>query len=175
MVRVSIDQQKKRTTAASLALRHHQRVVGRIFDGARFMVPRGSHMSGSGKRRPGQTLGQSLKTVAQHRPTMLVTKVGSDKRYAATAHQGSSPHFIRAKGKMLKFEWERGNIVVRARGRGGRKRGRAGPSGNYFFFKLVNHPGNKRPVRYLTTPMHLYGRMLGFRTSSARVNRSRLP
>lgn len=175
MTRVNIDQQKKVRTATDLALRHHQRTVGRIYDGARFMVPRGDHKSGSGKRRAGNTLGQSLKTVAQHKPTMLVSRVGSTKRYAASEHQGSSSHYIRAKGKLLKFEWERGNIVVTARGRRGRVRGKAGPAGNYFFFKLVHHPGNKRPVRYLTTPMHLYGRMHGFRTSSVRVNRTRLP
>lgn len=167
MTRVNIDQQQKVRTASSLALRHHQRVVGRIYDGARFMAPRGSHKSGSGKRSPGKTLTQSLKTVAQHTPVMLVTKIGSDKRYAATVHQGSAPHFIRMRsGKMLKFEWERGNLLLRARGRGRR---------TFFYFKSVFHPGNKRPVRYLTTPMHLYGRLHGYRTSSARVNRTRLP
>lgn len=173
MARVNIDQQKKVRTATGLALRHHQQTVGRIYDGARFLVPRGDHKSGSGKRRAGDTLGQSLKTVARHRPLMLVSRVGSTKRYAASEHQGSSAHYIHAKRKMLKFEWERGNIAVTVRR--GRKRGRPGPAGNYFFFKLVHHPGNKRPVRYLTTPMHLYGRMHGFRTSSLRVNRTRLP
>lgn len=168
MARVDIDQIAKVRTANSLALRHHQRVVNHIYDGARFMVPRGSHLSGSGKRRPGQTLGQSIKTVAQHRPLMLVTKIGSDKEYAASEHQGSSPHYINAKNKMLKFEWERGSLLVKARSRGRRRQ-------IFFYFKRVHHPGNKRPVRYLTTPMHMYGRMHGFRTSSSGVNRSRLP
>jgi hypothetical protein len=106
---------------------------------------------------------------------MLTDFIGSQKQYAASAHQGSQPHYINSRGKMLKFEWERGNIAVRARGRRGRVRGRAGPAGNYFFFVRVRHPGNKRPVRYLTTPMHMFGRMNGYRTTSSRVNRTRLP
>lgn len=175
MARVNIDQVAKVRTAHTLAGRHHRRVVDQILSGAKHLVPRGDHKSGSGKRRPGQTLALSLKVVSNSRPDTLSDLVGSQKQYAASQHQGSRPHRIplRGSGKMLKFEWERGNIIVTARR--GRKRGRPGARGNYFFFKMVTHPGNKRPVRYLTTPMHLYGRLYGYRTASARVNRSRLP
>lgn len=173
--RVNIDQVKKVALAQKLAKRHQRRAVVQITGGARHLVPRGSHLSGSGKRRPGQPLAQSLKVVNKDTTTQLVDRIGSSKDYAATAHQGSAPHFIHSKGKMLKFEWERGNIIVTARGRRGRRRGRAGPAGNFFFFKTVFHPGNKRPVRYLTTPMHLYGRLHGYSTSSVGVNRTRLP
>lgn len=117
----------------------------------------------------------SLQIKSNSTVTTISELVGSEKVYAATVHQGSEPHYIHGRGKMLKFEWERGNIQIRARGRRGRQRGRPGPRGNYFYFVTVYHPGNKRPVRYLTTPMHLYGRLNGFRTSSARVNRTRLP
>lgn len=110
---------------------------------------------------------------------MITDRVGSTKNYAATVHQGSEAHYIHGRGKMLKFQWERGNLLLAAR-RSGRISGRGRSSrlrsrGNFFFFATVHHPGNKRPVRYLTTPMHLYGRMNGFRTTSTPVSRSRLP
>jgi hypothetical protein len=104
----------------------------------------------------------------------VAERIGSRKDYAATVHQGSSAHAIRAKGKMLKFEWERGNIRIVTRRGGRRVRGKPG-RGRFFYFLKVRHPGNKRPVRYLTTPMHLFGRINGFRTTSRPVGRSRLP
>ena len=79
-------------------------------------------------------------------------------------------HYIRGHGKRLKFVWERGNLLVSARS-SGRLRGR-GPSrrlrrvGPYFLFKAVHHPGNKRPVRFLTTPLYMYGRLAGFRVTT---------
>lgn len=170
MARVNIDQAKKVATATRLGRAHVRRTSNLILGGARQLVPRGDHLSGSGERRPGQQLSQTLQIRDNDSAMTLSRLIGSKKTYASTVHQGSQPHYIHARGKMLKFEWERGALLVRGRGRG---RGRARRS--YFFFKLVHHPGNKRPVRYLTTPMHLYGRMHGFRTSSARVNRTRLP
>lgn len=167
MARVNIDQAKKVALAQKLTRRHHQKTVDDVFNGAKHLVPRGSHMSGSGKRKPGRTLLNSLKRVDRSRPLVLSTLIGSENRYAASEHQGSRPHFIRMRGgKMLKFEWERGNFLLQRRGRRSR---------TFFYFKSVHHPGNKRPVRYLTTPMHLYGRLYGYRTASARVDRSRLP
>lgn len=175
MARVNIDQNQKVLTAHRLAGPHVRRTSNAIIAGARRLAPRGDHRSGSGARRPGLPLVQSLQIKSNTTLTTISELVGSEKAYAATVHQGSSPHYIHGRGKMLKFEWERGNIQVTARGRRGRRRGRAGPRGNFFFFATIHHPGNKRPVRYLTTPMHLYGRINGFRTSSARVNRTRLP
>lgn len=175
MARVNIDQNQKILTAHRLAGPHHRRTSDLIVQGARRLVRRGNHRSGSGVRKPGQTLGQSLHVQSRTSVYVLSDLVGSTSRYAASEHQGSRAHYINSRGKMLKFEWERGNIIVRARGRRGRMRGRPGPAGNFFYFVRVRHPGNKRPVRYLTTPMHLYGRMRGFRTMSARVNRTRLP
>lgn len=167
MARVNIDQVRKIQLAHRLANRHHKRVVDDIFNGAKHLVPRGSHLSGSGKRKPGRTLLNSLKRVDRGTAAVLSTLIGSENQYAASQHQGSKAHDIHSKSKMLKFQWERGNLLIKARGRGKRS--------VFFYFKRVRHPGNKRPVRYLTTPMHLYGRLHGYRTSSARVNRSRLP
>lgn len=175
MARVNIDQAQKVVTAHRLAGPHVRRTSNLIIQGARRLVPRGDHRSGSGERQPGVQLGASLEIQSASTRTSIVERVGSRKKYAATVHQGSGAHFIRGRGKMLKFEWERGNMMIRARGRRGRVRGKRGPAGSYFYFHVVHHPGNKRPVRYLTTPMHLYGRLHGFRTTSVRVSRTRLP
>lgn len=181
MARVDIDQNKKILTAHRLAGPHVRRTSNLIIQGARRLAPRGDHMSGSGKRQPGEQLRESLRIDSKATVNSITERIGSTKKYAASIHQGSMPHFIHGRGKMLRFEWERGSIKVvprgrrgRVRGKRGRVRGKRGP-GRIFYFRRVDHPGNKRPVRYLTTPMHLYGRMHGFRTSSKPVSRSRLP
>ncbi len=179
MARVRIVQTRKIATSHRLAGPHVRRMANLTVQGARRMAPRGDHRSGSGDRQPGVQLAQSMIIESESTVNRIVERVGSRKNYAATVHQGSSPHFINAHGRLLKFQWERGNLLLAARS-SGRIRGR-GPSsrlrrrGNFFYFVTVHHPGNKRPVRYLTTPMHLYGRILGFRTTSTPVSRSRLP
>lgn len=136
------------------------------------MAPRGNHLSGSNRPKPGPTLQASLRMDMAVTVFEEIATVGSKNNYAASEHQGSRAHLIRSRGgKLLTFQWERGALLLHARsGRRGRPR-----RSMYFRFEQVNHPGNKRPVRYLTTPMHLYGRKNGFRTSSTSVSRSRLP
>lgn len=179
MGNVRLNQAKVITTAHRLAGPHVRKMSNLTIQAARRLAPRGDHRSGSGTRRPGIGLVQSLVIDSQATLYTITERIGSRNDYAATVHQGSSPHFIHSKGRMLKFEWERGNLLLAARA-SGRIRGR-GPSarlrrrGNFFYFVNVFHPGNKRPVRYLTTPMHLYGRIYGFRTTSTPASRSRLP
>lgn len=143
-----------------------RRAVNQIHQGAVRLAPKGDHKHGSGQNVAGINLQSSIHDEIRTSGDMIIGKVGSLKDYALIVHQGSRPHVIRMKGKMLKFEWERGSLLVKKRGR----RAQA-----MFFFKKVNHPGNKRPVRYLTTPMHMFGRMNGFITASAPVSRTRLP
>lgn len=179
MSRVRLDQAKVILTAHRLAGPHIRRTSNMIIQGARRLAPRGSHMSGSGVRRPGLSLVASLRIDSHSTVDTITERIGSDKNYAASIHQGSSPHTIRGNGQLLRFEWARGNLLLKARA-SGRIRGR-GPSrrlhrtGNFFFFVSVRHPGNKRPVRFLTTPMNLYGRAMGFRTTTTPASRSRLP
>lgn len=179
MSRVRIFQTKVILTAHKLTGPHVRRASNLMIQGARRLAPRGDHKSGSGSRKPGVSLVQSLVIESHSTITSITERIGSRNNYAATAHQGSSPHFINSHGRKLKFEWERGNLLLAAR-RSGRIRGR-GPSsrlrrrGDFFYFVQVFHPGNKRPVRYLTTPMHLYGKLYGFRTTSTPASRSRLP
>lgn len=154
------------------------RVSARILEGARTMAPRGDHLSGSGRPKLGQPLQNSLHIRNEPEPLAVVNLVGSSVNWAATVHQGSEPHDIVSRnGKLLTFRWERGTLLLRARQRGRRGRLRSNSRGGlvYFRFERVRHPGNKRPVRYLTTPMHLFGRAANFRTTSTPVNRTRLP
>lgn len=179
MARIRLDRAKVILTAHRLTGPHVRRASNLMIQGARRMAPHGDHQSGSGSRKPGVGLVQSLSIDSSSTVTSITERIGSRNNYAATVHQGSTPHFITGKGKMLKFQWERGNLLLAARA-SGRIRGR-GPSsrlrrrGDFFYFVQVRHPGNKRPVRYLTTPMHLYGKLYGFRTTSTPASRSRLP
>lgn len=174
MATIRISQADKIALARRVTEPYVRRTAAMILGGSRVMAPRGNHESGSGKRQPGQTLQASLRMVDRSKGLTVIYEVGSEKNYAATVHQGSQPHFIRAKGKLLTFEWERGTWMMSARRPRGR--GRRKPRAQMmFYFRSVHHPGNKRPVRYLTTPMHLYGRLRGFKTTSIPVSRSRLP
>lgn len=169
MARVDLNELETRRTAHRFAGPLVRRYAHEIQGGAKRLVPRGDHRSGSGKNRPGATLHASITTTIRETPDSITARVGSPKNYAATVHQGSQAHPIRSRrGKMLAFEWDRGQFLVF--GRGGNRRGRI-----MFFFRQVNHPGNKRPVRYLTTPMHMFGRIHGFITTSTPVGRTRLP
>lgn len=166
MARVDIKQAQTNLYSLQVTMPLVRRTVDQIHQGAQRLAPRGTHLSGSGARKAGINLQSSIEDRIDVRGDIIAGQVGSRKDYAATVHQGSKRHEIRANGKLLKFEWERGNFLLKRRGKGSRR---------FFFFLKVTHPGNKRPVRFLTTPMHLYGRMNGFRTSSTGVNRTRLP
>lgn len=166
MARVRLSQTAKVRTAHAYTAPLVARTTSQISHWAHIMAPRGDHMSGSGKRRSGQRLADSIYSRVRIRTVEILGRVGSRKRYAATVHQGSSRHVIRSRGRLLKFQWERGNLLVEHRGRSGRR---------FFYFRSVNHPGNKRPVRYLTTPLALIARRNGFLVFGLGRGRSRLP
>ncbi len=176
MARVNVNQSKKIAFGHKVTAPYIHRTADLILHGARQMAPRGSHLSGSGRRRPGKQLAASLRRTTASTATTITDSVGSLSNYAATVHQSSQPHTIQAKGKLLKFRWDRGDalVVARRRGRIGSKRPRPGKDG-FFYFIRVRHPGNKRPVRYLTTPMFVFGRARGFRVDAWPAGRSRLP
>lgn len=176
VAKIILNQPQVILTAHRLAGPHIRRTSNLIINGARRLVPRGDHMSGSGRRRSGTPLAASLHIRTITTVTRITERIGSHVDYATSMHQGSSAHDIESKGRMLRFRWERGSLQLAARA-AGRIRGRRIPRsrGGYFYFVRVRHPGNKRPVRYLTTPMHLFGRANGFRTTSSPVSRSPLP
>lgn len=167
MARVNLIYAKKVQAAQQAAIPLVRRTSRQILTGARRLAPRGSHTSGSGARSQGQELRGNLRIIERITTTQVVALIGTRKVYAATVHQGSKPHMIVAKrGRMLKFRWDRGNALVRVRRQGSRQ---------FFYFRRVRHPGNKRPVRYLTTPLALFGTANGFKVTTVAVNRTRLP
>lgn len=157
MARIRLDRGKKILAAQAVAVPLVTRTAQQIQTGAKRLAPRGSHQSGSGKRSHGQELRGNIGLHMKVSTTQVSALVGSRKPYAATVHEGSKPHIIVSKkGKQLKFRWDRGNAILRARRRGSRE---------FFYFERVRHPGNKRPVRYLTTPLVLFGTANGFKVT----------
>ena len=150
-----------------------RRVTDRVESGAKALAPRGTHLSGSGKTAAGPPLQESIYSRLTVNSRTALGRVGAKARHAETVHQGSQAHVIRSRGgRMLKFRWDRGDFLVAARSgrRGGNKR-----TGRFHFFARVHHPGNKNPVRYLTTPLSFYGRANGFLIFGVGRGRSRLP
>lgn len=138
-----------------------------ILTGAKTLAPVGDHRHGSGRRVAGPTLKASLKSAQISRdPLQIVFQIGSSLQYAATVHQGSKPHDIT--GSPLAFRW------ARARFFGRRGRRFIGPD-PWLVTDKVRHPGNKRPRRYLTTPLAQFGRQAGFKVTTSPVSRSFLP
>lgn len=159
MARIVLNRSEVTATAQRKGLAMVQLTTRQIHAAARRMAPRGDHMKGSGKRQPGEPLAPSIRAEIRVRVNRVSGFVGSDNEYAATVHEGSKPHVIRMKSKMLKFRSDRLDFLQAARAgrRGGNKR-----RGGFHYAVRVHHPGNRRPVRYLTTPLTLYGRQNGF-------------
>lgn len=149
-----------------------QLTTRQVLVGARRLAPSGSHMKGSGRRQPGQKLRASLSASIAVGPNRIRATVGSRKEYATTVHDGSRPHVIYARGKMMKFRSDRLDFLVAARSgrRGGNKR-----RGGFHYALVVRHPGNRRPVRYLTTPLVQFGQANGFRVVLGSIPIRRLP
>lgn len=161
MARVSLNRPQIDITARTRGRMLVQQVVDLTERGARALVPIGDHVSGSGAPSKNQPLLASIYSrITKSNAREIVGRVGADTGHAATVHQGSQAHTIRSKkGKVLKFRWERGDFLVAARA--GRRRGNR-RTGGFHYFVRVRHPGNKRPVTYLTTPMSMFARQYGF-------------
>lgn len=143
-------------------------VVTPVRRDAAYLAPRGTHRHGSGRAVAGKRLADSFVTRWSEGPTFVEAIIANEKDYSDTVARGSRAHTIRPRRKpFLVFEWERGRLLSRTRGR----RSKSG----FFFFKSVRHPGNKRPVRYLQTPLALWGRRANFRVTIVGNNRTRLP
>lgn len=172
MSRVVLNRAEAIAIPQRLALPLVRRTTEQILTGAKLLAPRGNHMKGSGKRQPGQPLQPSINSKVTVGPDRIQGTIGSRKEYATTVHEGSKPHVIRAKGKILKFRSDRLDFLVAARAgrRGGNKR-----RGGFFYALRVRHPGNKRPVRYLVTPLFLFGRANGFVVTRFTNRNPRLP
>lgn len=139
----------------------------RVLVGAKTLVRRGTHRHGSGRPVAGSTLLASLQSVRiSSDPYQIIYDIGSPKEYAATVHQGSKPHRIEGRGKPLSFYWPRARYLSRSR--------RLARDPRVAFWS-VRHPGNKRPNRFLTTPLQQFGRAANFRVRTVNATRGFLP
>lgn len=167
MVRVVLN---RATTLASARQRGYEVVrplAAKTLVGARILVRTGSHRHGSGRRVAGPSLKASLQSVEIRTDLReIIFDVGSPLNYAASVHQGSRPHEIRATTKPLTFFWPRARFISR------KVRLRSDPR---VFFSRVDHPGNKRPNRFLATPLQQFGRAANFRVRTDAVSRGFLP
>lgn len=171
MGRLNLNRTEVVRTPQRLALPLVTRVTEQTFNGAMRLAPRGSHLSGSGKRREGKSITGGMYRRMRVTNSNIVSRIGSTADHAASMHQGSKAHRIplNTGGKVLKFKWKRSLFS------GIRRRTRVKSTGGFVYLIKVRHPGNKRPVRYLTTPLTQFGRRAGFRVSRQPVNRGFLP
>lgn len=100
-------------------------------------------------------------------PYQIIYDIGSPLNYAASMHQGSKRHWIPKTGTTpMSFYWPRARFISRT------QRLSSDPR---VVRMRVDHPGNKRPNRFLTTPLHQFGRAANFRVNTRSASRGFLP
>lgn len=167
MSRIVLYPTQVRLTARNKGHEVTRPLVREVFNGGKALAPRGSGTHGSGKTDTRPSLARSWFIRGSETARYVTYEVGNSAAHAATVAVGSQPHDIRAKGtKPLAFFSERFAFQRKAGGRSPRA---------LFFARKVRHPGNKRPVRFLQTPLAQFGRKRGFKVTNVANNRSRLP
>lgn len=167
MSRVVLYPTQVRLTARNKAHDVCRPLARQVQDAGKAMAPRGSRTHGSGRTDSRPSLASSWFIRGSETARYVTYEVGNTAIHAMTVAVGSQPHDIRARGsKPMAFYSERFALIRRARGRTPRA---------LFFAWKVRHPGNKRPVRYLQTPLASYGRRAGFKVTNLISTRSRLP
>lgn len=140
-------------------------VVGQALPLMKRMAPRSpAHLHGSGKARSGPRLVEQIKAGPMRvTATTVEQRIESKNRITMIAHEGSKRHRIplRTGGKVLKFKWRK-QIAVRE----GRRRIRPR---QFSYFVHVMHPGNRRPIHFMTTPLASVAKLNNFHYRSAFV------
>ena len=135
--------------------------------GAQYLAPRGSHRHGSGKGVAAQRLADTGKIRRWETPRSVHAEVVFTADWASTVALGSKAHKIPKLGRRLMgFYWARAQASPKLRRHTWRGKS---------FFTKVRHPGNKRPIRFLQTPLATYGRKHHFIVKLRPNSRSRLP
>lgn len=156
-----------RRVARAKAFEVTKPLVRDVLVGARALAPKGSRRHGSGAADTRPSIASSFGVRGSETSKYVTFEVFNRADHAATVAVGSDPHVINPKtGKLLAFEWPRANFQRRRAGMSPR---------SMFFFRKVRHPGNKRPVRFLQTPLVMFGRKHNFKTTVVANRRSRLP
>lgn len=110
----------------------------------------------------GPRLSEGIFLTAQRvTPDEVVQDVVSGNEYSMTVHQGSKGHRIKSKsGKVLKFYWRKRQTTST-----GYRRIRPTQAS---YFDHVWHPGNKKPVKFLTVPTQVAAARNNFRFKASR-------
>lgn len=167
MSRVVLYPTAVRRTARDKAHEVCRPLAREVLQGARHLAPTGSRTHGSGKTDNRPSIRASFGIRGSETSRYVTYEVYNTAAHAATVAVGSQAHDIRAKpGKLLAFHSERFAFARKSRGLSARA---------LFYARKVRHPGNKRPVRYLQTPLAQFGRKAGFLVETVRNNRQRLP
>lgn len=141
-------------------------LVNKIHAGSKRLVPHGDHRHGNGKSRTEPPLHTTSSSRVFNSANHVEGEVVYSADIAMTVHQGSKAHNIRGNPK-LSFKWARGEASPMLRKRMTRR--------GQFIFRQVHHPGNKRPRRFLTTPLAQFGRQANFRVRVVPASRGFLP
>lgn len=129
--------------------------------GAKRMAPRSpAHLSGSRKPKPGPRLSEGIfLTKARVTANEVARDVVSGNEYSMAVHEGARAHRIQShRGKVLKFYWRKRQRTVT-----GFRRIRPTQAS---YFDHVWHPGNKKPVKFLTVPTRVAAAKNNFRYKS---------
>jgi hypothetical protein len=157
MSRVELNQTAVRTFGRRNGAIAVKKVQAVALSGSKRMAPRSpAHLSGSRVPVRGPRLVEQIKaTPVTFRGWNVEARIESRSRITLVDHEGSKAHRISARRKKaLKFFWVR--TVARQYGR---RRIRPGQAS---YFKWVMHPGNRRPVKFLTTPLAVSARLNNF-------------
>ena len=158
MARIVLNQANVRAVGQAAGRRAVSQVVRQALPAMKRAAPRSpAHLSGSGRPKPGERLSEGLRETPMRVSTWAVEqRIESRKTYTMAMHEGSRRHRIpsRTGGKVLKFKWRKQIAVA-----GGRRRIRPR---QYSYFTHVMHPGNRRPIHFMTTPLATVARANNF-------------
>lgn len=153
MSRVVLDKAAVRFFGQREAGKAVSKVARETLLGSKRMARRSpAHLSGSRVPKPGPRLTEAIHLTPMKFSVLTVQQqVMSPVEYSMTEHEGSRRHRIRSRsGKALKFYWRK-----RQRSQRGFRRFRPTQAS---YFDHVWHPGNRRPVKFLTTPLAVSAR-----------------
>lgn len=158
MSRIRLNQAAVRLSGQTAGRKAVTKVVTEALPPMKRATPRSpAHLSGSGRPKPGKRLVESYVVAPMTVSVNAVQqRIENRNRVAMTAHEGSQRHRIplRTGGKVLKFRWRKAVAIE-----GGRRRIRPR---NFSYFVSVMHPGNRKPVHFMTTPLAQVARANNF-------------
>ena len=167
MSRIVLNKAQVHRTARNKAYSVMRPMVRQTLTGAKHLAPKGDRKHGSGKIDIRPSLASSWYVEWSQTGRYVTAIIGNRANHASTVADGSKAHeILPVRSPLLAFKWDRANFLRKHKGLKPR---------DMFYFKRVMHPGRKRPVRFLQTPLAMYGRKYNFKVTVSGPNRTRLP